>query len=207
MRMNEAGKLEPVTTLEPGMRSASEFVTVYPDRLDLAPGASQTVRLMLLNSNNLTNGEYRSHLFLKQDHSQLPAGLAVMAFAKGTSITVPVIVRHGDYDAQLSLGNITYRGGVAGPTLLVNINRSGSMSAYGNLIVSYPDAQGFPVEVGALKGVALYTPNTSRQFRVPLKRIPGVTFISSKFSVAFIKADGTNLLAPAVANVRAAVTE
>ena len=62
--MNADGKIVAVDENEPGMY-ADEMVRFSPRQVTLAPGQSQTVRLMLRKKSGTADGEYRSHMLFQ----------------------------------------------------------------------------------------------------------------------------------------------
>ena len=46
-------------------------------------------------------------------------------------------------------------------------------------------AQGDPIEVGIVRGLAVYTPNKIRKFKMQLHNMPGVDFKKGKLLIKF----------------------
>ena len=59
------------------------------------------------------------------------------------------------------------------------------MSFFGDLTVDHISTQGKITRVGTANGVAVYTPNTRRQFLFNLIRDPGVDFSSGQLRVIY----------------------
>lgn len=61
-RMSETGEFIPVGTPGPGEQFADPLLRYSPRQVTIAPGGSQTVRILLRKPAELAAGEYRSHL-------------------------------------------------------------------------------------------------------------------------------------------------
>jgi hypothetical protein len=71
----------------------------------------------------------------------------------------------------------------------VTLRREGDSSVYGNVEVAYLPARGGRVEVGHLRGVAVYTPNLSRVIRIPLRRLESNVLAEGRLEVSFTATD------------------
>ena len=101
-------------------------------------------------------------------------------------ISIPVIIRNGDLDLQVNLTNLKLDlKSDTVPNLSVTFVRSGNKSVYGDLSASWVSAQKEPVEVGIVRGIAVYTPNTLRNFKMQLRNLPGVDYTKGKLLVKF----------------------
>jgi hypothetical protein len=60
---------------------------------------------------------------------------------------------------------------------------------YGDISVDYVDAQGTRTNVGLVRGLAVYTPNTVRKISIPLTAPEGVQFNRGKFVIRFTDAN------------------
>ena len=91
--MNSDGKIQAVDENEPGMY-ADEMVRFSPRQVSLAPGQSQTVRLMLRKKAGTADGEYRSHMMFQSlpDSTASDVNNLSSDRAKGLSIElIPVV--------------------------------------------------------------------------------------------------------------------
>ncbi len=187
-RMNETGEFAPAETPEPGELFADEMVRSSPRQVTIAPGSSQTVRMLLRKPENLAAGEYRSHLQI--DRVPDPVGSGSLEAARdngniGVTLTalvgasIPVIVRQGDIPcATVALTQLALLPAGAEPaSIAFEIDRSGDRSVYGDLTVTFVPKSGAPIEVAKAGGVAVYEPNALRRARMPL-RTPDGTVLS-----------------------------
>jgi P pilus assembly chaperone PapD len=204
MRMTESGGYEDIKEPLPGEIFAKDFIRYSPRRVEIAPGASQTVRLLLRKNSDLPPGEYRSHMLfrsvppknsgkdiesLASDDQQLKISL-VPVFG----ITIPVIVRHGKISATAKLEDLKVYPSekkVEDSILSLRIDRQGTRSLFGDLSVKFtPENSGDTLEVGRLNGIAVFTPNNSRKLNFKLTPPKGIELKRGTITVAYNMNDG-----------------
>lgn len=154
-RMTDTGQIVPTDNAEPGERFATNMLRYSPRQVTLQAGESQTVRISLRKPAGLANGEYRSHL--QFDRQPDVEGISDIARAVNPEpgqitirlttligVSIPVIVRHGDTSAKLTLDTLALEPGVkaegqasGSPLLIFHMNRSGNRSVYGNLLATF----------------------------------------------------------------------
>ena len=176
-RMNEEGRIVAAEEPRPDERFADAMIRFSPRTVVLPPDEPQTIRILVQRPGDLPAGEYRSHLMLQQVPDAPPPAAPDPApeSARGISIqitpiygiTVPIIVREGALRADGALSDLAL---VAEPEprLRLRLHREGTRSLYGDLDVLHELPDEAPRVVGRARGVALYTPNESRPFEVPL---------------------------------------
>ncbi len=172
-RMLEDGSLEAAEEPRADELFALENLRYSPRQLMLEPGARQTVRIMASNTAGLVPGEYRSHLRLMSAPASAARSVTQDEGADSSlsielvairSITVPVILRVGALDASATLDAAALaRDGT--DQLTLKLTRAGTRSTYGDINVTV-DGEDEPV--WTVRGVAIYTPNTSREVLLPL---------------------------------------
>jgi hypothetical protein len=189
-RMSETGEILPADTPEPGEQFADTMLRYSPRQVTIAPGSSQTVRMLLRKPEALAPGEYRSHLQFDRVADASGSDSVDAAADAGEKVgvvltalvgaSIPVIVRHGDTQANVTLAELALdpRSADGPPTLAFQIRRDGNRSVYGDLAVTFTPRGGAPVEVGKAGGVAVYVPNTLRRARMPLQ-LPGGTALTA----------------------------
>jgi len=206
-RMTESGSFEQIEEPDPGQLFADKMIRYFPRTVTLAPGEAQMVRMQLRRSGDMQPGEYRSHMYFRAVPKESALGLEDQledTTAIGIrltpifGITIPVIVRAGDTETTVSLNKLSVTD-VNDSTAMLNLvfNREGNRSVYGDLTVDYEPARGTSVQVGLVRGIAVYTPNQIRQFQMELKLPKGVDFSSGKLVIRYTNAEGDaeNLLA------------
>lgn len=179
MEMTREGGLEIVVGEEPPW-SAERLIRYSPRQVTLGPQETQTVRLQLRLPAELADGEYRSHLELRfvpppseADARKPPTGEAgefQVRLVPLYGVALPIIVRHGDPVAEVSLGDVELIAGSGDEPdeLRLVIGRQGDRSVYGDLSVSVSDAGEGLREIGRVRGLAVYTSSTAREVAIPL---------------------------------------
>ena len=180
-RMTETGEFVPVESTAADERFADEMIRYSPRQVVVPPGGTQAVRLQLRKPAALEEGEYRSHLLFqalppverprtgnpacpdRQDCLSSTDGLQIELTAV-YSVSIPLIVRHGTTAAEVAIRDVAVRDGAVTFTL----DRKGTRSVYGDLIVSLRGARGAERVLARANGVAVYTPNASRRVRILL---------------------------------------
>jgi len=97
-----------------------------------------------------------------------------------------VIIRVGEYNAGISITNPSFsivQDTI--PVIRMNLNRTGTMSVYGDIVVDHIASDGHSTRVGTANGVAVYSPNTVRKFAFSLNRVPGIDFSKGKLKITY----------------------
>lgn len=200
MRMTENGGFKEIDEPTAGEQFADRLIRYAPRQVVLAPGDSQAVRLLLRKPRGLEAGEYRSHLLLRaiptqnigksvEEPSTTDSGIRIRLIPI-YGVTIPVIVRHGDLAAKVSLTELALvpAGGQGeGDRLSFRINRGGNRSVFGDLTVTYfPNGRkAGELVVAQITRLAVYTPNPSRTVIMSLRFPDGVTLGRGRLHVAF----------------------
>jgi hypothetical protein len=177
------GQYSEIQTPGPGEHFADDMIRYSPRQITLAPGETQTVRLMLRKPPDLAVGEYRSHLAFTAEPRQIQAPAAAgpaggnsrgvgvqLAFVYGVSI--PVIVRQGQLNASATLA-MSVKPSSSGYDIAATIGRSGTESLYGDLVANYvPPGGGKPVQLQEVDGVSVLLPNNQRSATIGVTLTP-----------------------------------
>ena len=213
-RMNDLGEFEEVDTPMAGERFAADMIRYSPRLVELPPGKSQTIRLLLRKPANLEEGEYRSHLHFKALPPETNKSIEALApdgdnkltiqLTPVIGVTIPVIVRHGKTDAQMQLDNLSLNE-TSDPNvplvLGLSMHREGSRSIYGDITALFKLANGKELVIGKARGVAIYTPNLVRHVKMRLQPPPGIELKNGILRVVFEESNG-GVSAEANANVQ-----
>lgn len=194
-RMKEDGSFEEITQPDPGQNFADKYIRFFPRSVTLAPNEAQVVKMQLTKTNLLTPGEYRSHVYFRsvpkeralgeEEPPSDSTGISVR-LVPIFGITIPVIIRVGESDTKVNLTDLSLdMSNDTLPRLKFTFNRTGNMSVYGDIAVLHTSPSGKTTEVGIVKGIAVYTPNSLRRFQMDLKKPDGVDFHQGKLSIAF----------------------
>jgi P pilus assembly chaperone PapD len=216
-RMGENGELIEIDQTIEGELFADPLLRFSPRQVQIQPGSSQIVRILVRKPAELLVGEYRSHLQFdrlpqaggatsiensqKSDNQEI--GVVITALV-GASI--PVILRHGDTQASVSLSKLKLEWSgnsaatSAAPELMFTMNRSGTRSVFGDLMATFTARNGATVELAKMGGVAVYVPNALRRVRMPLTLPKGVDTSGGTLKLVYReRADaGLRVLAEAV---------
>lgn len=192
LRMKEDGTVENISEPDSGQFFADKYLRFFPRTVTLAPNEAQTVKVQIRKTEDMPAGEYRSHLYFRAVNNK-PLGEKETKKDSGISvklipifgISIPVIIRLGEFDTKLTLTDLSLIETDNAPALKITFNRSGNMSVYGDVMVDHITADGKITHVGIVKGFAVYTPNKLRHFTVPLNKALGVNYHSGKLRVTF----------------------
>lgn len=214
-RMNETGGMQPIEAPAEGERFAEELLRYSPRQITLEPGVGQTVRIMVRKPANLEPGEYRSHLlFAKQPEADSATGSrsdgsppeqeVSIQIRTLMSVSIPVIVRHGDTHAEVSVAAMELTGTAdAKPVLQFQLERQGNQSLYGDLAVSFTPRGGATEVVARANGVAVYAPNSRRNVRMALTDLGNRPLSNGTLRVTYCQQakSGAALLAEATLHI------
>ncbi len=178
LRMDEEGRYaeyDPETETFP---NADSLVRFSPRQVTLAPGQSQTVRLVLRRQAGLSDGEYRSHLLFQAIPRVEPTdanegGGVQMKLQLLLGFSIPVIVRVGQIEAEAAMAGTRIEAGPQGDlTLRVDVARQGLASPYGRLRALWRGAGQEPRQIGIINNVAVFPEISSRKVQMPLSDRP-----------------------------------
>ena len=210
-RMTESGDFQPITAPGPGDQFAGQMFVFSPRQIVLQPGTQQLVRIALRKPAELASGEYRSHLSFDKVadpgltnaiESQLKPGSneVGVTIAALIGVSIPIIVRHGETDASVTLTEVSIEKpkgpGQPGVVALV-MNRAGNRSVYGDLSATFKAATGAEQIVAQAGGVSVYVPNPLRRVKLTLQTPVGTVLAGGTLTVTYKErtADGGKMLA------------
>ena len=194
-RMKEDGSFVEINTPDQGQNFADKFIRFFPRTVTLAPNEAQVVKMQLIKTDQLKQGEYRSHVYFRAVPKQTALGTEEKvkdSTAIGVKlvpifgITIPVIIRVGESATKVNLSDLKLE--IISdtiPRIHVTFNRTGNMSVYGDLSVEHISGLGIVQQVGIVKGIAVYTPNPVRKFQMDLDNKAKVDYHSGSLRVTF----------------------
>ena len=179
-RMTEAGQFVSIDVPQPGELSADKIIQYSPRQVVLAPGAGQTIRIVLRKPADLPVGEYRSHLVFRRIRDAAAASGSVapsQGNEMGVTLTpligasIPIIIQNGATTSSVKLANLKYIQSTSKESGFVEfrLEREGNRSAYGNLTVIYAPKNGIEKELAIVKGIAVYSPYPSRMAKITIQ--------------------------------------
>lgn len=193
-RMTETGAFEQITDPDPGQLFADKFLRVFPRSVTLAPNESQVVRMQFRKMPDMQPGEYRSHLYFRAVPNEKPLGDEAGADTAAIGIrlipifgiTIPIIARIGDLTASVELTELALdTKSDTVPNLAITFNRTGDKSVFGDMAVNWVSQDGESIEVGIVRGIAVYTPNNIRRFSMKLRNLPSVNYNTGKLVIKY----------------------
>lgn len=194
IRMKEDGSFEQITEPGAGENFADKYIRFFPHSVTLGPDESQVVKIQLIHSNELAAGEYRSHIYFRAIPAENPLGEAAPVKDSAIAIhlvpvfgiSIPVIIRAGETNTEVSLAEPSVEMAEDTiPVLNMTFLRKGNVSVYGDLSVDYISAEGKTIPAGTVKGIAVYTPNAARRFKLNLEKTPGINYHSGKLHITY----------------------
>ena len=185
MVMTGNGQIFPFTNLPADLdpsnvKTADDMLRWSPRRVLLLGSEAQTVRIMARPPADLPDGEYRSHFTVVSVPADIDEGFSIDDAVTGAGqgegnvgvtirprfgISIPVIVRVGDTTLQVGLSDLSFVQGQDGPQIAVTITRSGTRSAYGDLLITAP-GQSEPLAIA--RGIGVYPEIDARKVQLAL---------------------------------------
>lgn len=179
-RMDENGNLVDAPENAQDAEFADKMLRLSPRRVELDPGANQSIRILVRKPKDSADGEYRTHLsviIVPNDEAEPSKDTAdkdklKIAVKANYGVTIPVFVESGTVSASGKMGAIKYHAGNAeqkeAPKVSFSIFREGNKSLYGDIKVAYISEKGKEIVLKQMGGLAIYKPNKQRNFEVPL---------------------------------------
>lgn len=194
-RMTEDGMFEEITEPDPGQNFADKNIRFFPRTVTLGPNEAQVVKMQVTNTDKLTPGEYRSHVYFRAVPKQVALGeeekirdstAVSVQLIPIFGITIPVIIRVGESTTKVTLSDLKMQ--MINDTtnrLEMTFNRTGNMSIYGDLKIVYVSPTGKETQLSTVNGIAVYTPNSTRRFRVDFERKASVDYKNGSIKATF----------------------
>ena len=194
-RMKEDGSFQEITMPDDGQNFADKYIRFFPRTVTLAPNEAQIVKMQLYRTDQLKPGEYRSHVYFRAVPKQTALGTTEklkdstaigIKLVPVFGITIPVIIRSGESTMKVNLSDLKLdiiNDSI--PRLQFTFNRSGNMSVYGDLRVEHISDLGISKQVGIVKGIAVYTPNSIRRFQMDLENKNMAEYHKGKLKITF----------------------
>ena len=178
IKMKEDGTFEQISQPDSTLQTASNYLRFFPRSVTLAPNEAQSVKVQLIKTNEMKEGEYRSHLYFRGiPNNNKALGEETQKSEEGISVkitpifglTLPVIIRRGTPELKIEISDVSFAfNEEREPILKLRLNRTGNISSYGDININYKSNSGAITRVGLLKGLAVYTPNNARNLILKL---------------------------------------
>ncbi|MCB9990743.1 MAG: hypothetical protein H6867_05120 [Rhodospirillales bacterium] len=153
-----------------GIKWADDMIRYAPRRVTVPAGGSQQIRILLRRPRDLEPGEYRSHLWIVSEappeafdpNRNKQAGQQAFRLTMQPAMTMPIFVRHGDFEAAASITEPKLVRSADGAVVSFVLNRSGNRSLYGDVKVICTGNGEFVAS--HIRGIAVYTEVKRRVF-------------------------------------------
>jgi hypothetical protein len=210
IQMDEDGKFNTTEEPEANQNFASPFLRFYPRTITLAPNEWQTVKIQLIKTSELKEGEYRSHLYFQSvpkikllenkatTIDTLEPKTIDIKLTPIFGISIANIITIGASTTAVSLSNLSLQ---PSQILSLDINRTGNQSAYGELHVNHISPEGIITNVGLIKGYAVYAPGNLRKTKIKLKTDVSVDYTKGKLQVTYTTPNQVTTYAEAFLNL------
>ena len=195
-KMDEKGVMSPISDTDTTGNFAHKNLRFFPRTVTLAPNEAQSVKVQLIKANELLPGEYRSHLFFKNEITRAVLG-DEKAAARDSGISVnlkPVfgisiatIIRIGNNETSASISDALFSPSATDPAVSFAINRKGNFSVYGDVKVTHISPSGVRSEVALMKGLAVYNPNPVRKVTLPLTKGASVDYALGSLQIDYFE--------------------
>ncbi len=168
-KQNADGSYTDIEQPLPGNPFAVPYISFSPHETSLEPGQTQTIRIIRKPMAAAADGEYVSHLLIRElpektiAKSQNNNGELKIDIKALYGVTIPVIVDKGNLHDQAEIKNVSLNNGAKQPYLSVKVSRTGNRSFWGNLIVM----QG-KKEIGRVNGFKIFMTTPLREVKIPL---------------------------------------
>lgn len=200
IRLTESGEFEQIEKPDSGQYFADKHLRIFPRTVTLAPKETQIVKIQTYQKENLAPGEYRSHLYFRavarentatekpageQAHQQDNKNLSIKIIPV-FGITIPVIIKIGESNTTVSIAEVKLET-IANttPSIKMRLNRTGNMSAYGDISIDHISTSGKTTRVGFIKGISLYTPTRSRNIKIALNYAGDLKLTSGRLNITY----------------------
>jgi hypothetical protein len=198
-KMQEDGTFVKAEKSDEMQMSAEPYLRIYPQRVTLAPGEPQVIMLQYRRKSNMQPGEYHSHLYFRAEKDNTPLGMKnpktdsthlTINLIPVYGLCIPIIIRTGDAKVNITLSDLKLE---KKPELTnwlkLTLNRSGNISTYGDIIVEYLPAKGKAIQIGAIRGIGVYTDINKRNIAIKLNNSSATPYLNGKLRIRYISND------------------
>jgi hypothetical protein len=193
--MTADGVLETITEPDSGQNFALKYLRFFPRNVVLPPHEAQSVKIQLVNSGEMTAGEYRSHMYFRAEPVKRPLGepevnkdsaaISIQLVAV-FGISIPVIIRSGESTTKVDISEAVFSWKKDTlPSLKLTFKRTGNMSVYGDITVDHISLDGKRIRISKVMGLAVYTPNEIRNFTLPLDIKQGINYHTGSLYITY----------------------
>jgi P pilus assembly chaperone PapD len=172
-KLNTDGSFSEIPVKE-AENPLGNFLRFSPRQVTIAAGKSQTVRVMLRSASRFKEKEFAGRLLFRaipdikestvtSDSESKEAGFILTALY---GVSIPVLYWPEGVTASTTYTNLTKE--IVGNKVNISLDliREGTKSSYQDISVSWKNPDGKIIFLSALKGAAVYYPQTQRQITI-----------------------------------------
>lgn len=171
---------------------AMKYLRYSPHSVTLTQNSTQVVKVMLIPSKDLPDGDYRAHLKLspaEEANEELAKPLpgknkVSLSLTMKLSITVPVIFKHGQTSYKVALSDlkmVKQKNGMLGYSL--KMKSTGNGIPYGSVSAFFTPKGGEKQRIAYVKGISAYIPE--RTLSYPLTELGDTRLEHGTLTVEF----------------------
>lgn len=169
-KQNADGSYSEIESPLPKNPFAAPYISFSPHETSLAPGQTQTVRLVRKPMAAAADGEYVSHLLIRElpdkvsKETQVDNGELNIDIKALYGVTIPVIIDKGSLHSLGAIKEVSVDKSSAKPSVSVVVTRTGNRSFWGNLIVKKGKKK-----IGRVNGFKIFMTTPERSIKIPLE--------------------------------------
>jgi hypothetical protein len=210
-KMIEDGSFVRVEKQDSILMFADPFLRIFPRKVSLGPGEAQVIMLQYRRKADMLAGEYRSHLYFRSEKDYKPLGEINQDSTAAISVqlipvfgmAIPVIIRVGTASVNLAFSDLKLgKKTESGQFLTLTINRSGNISAYGDIIIEFVPSKGKSFQVAKINGIGVYTTISKRHLNIKINNPEGTTITDGLIKVKYVSSGETKELVYAEAELK-----
>jgi len=178
-KMQEDGRFVVITDPVIEDYPAAGMLRYAPRRVTLAPGKSQSIRVLARRPHDLAEADYTTRMIFEPlpdakggnslESLALKKNQVKVGVVQTFIVSIPVIVRQGKPHAEVHLAQARTVMTSRGPVLEVLVQRTGNASIMGDLIVSAASATR-DSPLGLVRSLQVYSNMAQRRVRIPLPK-------------------------------------
>lgn len=168
-KQNADGSYEDISQPLKGNPFAEKYIGYSPHETTLAPRQTQTIRLVRKPMAAAADGEYVSHLLIRElPEKTLPAeqdsgGDLRINIKALYGVSIPVIIDKGNLRSSATIGTVSIKERGGKTYASVTVKRTGNQSFWGNLIIKKGKK-----ELGRINGFKIFMTTPERHMEIPL---------------------------------------
>lgn len=168
-KQNADGSYDEISQPLSGNPFAESYIAYSPHETTLEPGQTQTIRLVRKPMAAASDGEYVSHLLVRElpektvYTKQDTTGDLRINIKALYGVSIPLIIDKGNLHSSATISTTSIHEKDGKPYASVTIKRKGNRSFWGNLIIKKGKK-----EIGRVNGFKIFMTTPERRIQIPL---------------------------------------